>query len=187
MMKNLITYIKECISEYQNDKRHKILFEMANIQHSVKLGNNLCTISIHGADSKDREYPHIHIRLSNDNSGKQFNFEVSLVDILSDDEPILIRQTDRTGRKKIDIRNRARCSWDGYTKMRNDFEEWLEKPNHMPSFKNNLEALVYYYDFESQRNGSLLKYMSEHNRKVCSKYHYLFTDEDKQNYPECFD
>lgn len=46
---------------------------MATIAKSVKLGKDSYRIAIHGVSSKDREYPHIHIYLANDNSLQKFH------------------------------------------------------------------------------------------------------------------
>ena len=74
------------LQNYIEDYQEQYITEMATIAKSVKLGKDSYRIAIHGASSKDREYPHIHIYLANDNSLKKFNFEISLVDILCNDE-----------------------------------------------------------------------------------------------------
>lgn len=190
-MKKLVEFIKEkLVFKYAFEKEHKLMLEMANIQKGVVLSSNRYNISVHGASSKDREYPHLHIYLTGDNSLKQFNFEISIIDLLCDDELNLIRQLDKTKKKKIDIKNRIDCSWEGYSKLKNDFEDWLEQPYKKieRQFKNNLDALIYLYNSESEdlSDNYILEYISKQNRKINKQYHYLFSEEEKNNYSECF-
>ena len=86
-MKSLQNYIEDYQKQY--------ITEMATIAKSVKLGKDIYRIAIHGVSSKDREYPHIHIYLANDNSLQKFNFEISLVDILCNDEINIVAQIDK--------------------------------------------------------------------------------------------
>ena len=191
-MKSLVEFIKEILNpDYQLDKEHQLMMEMANIQRDVKFGKELYTIAIHGPNSKDREYPHIHIHLTKDNSQKIFCFEISLMDIVCDDEINIIRQLDKTKKKKIDIKNRNNCSWEGYSDILDGFEEWLEKPYKRfdGQYKNNLDALIGTYNFEGSLDetvNSFLEYIKKQNKKVLPKYKYLFSDEDIKNYKECF-
>ena len=88
------------------------LFEMVTIG-AQKWGKDIYSIQIHGASTADRCVPHIHIYKYNDNTKKQFNFEISLIDLVSKDKITLIRQLDRE--KNIDHKNKDKCSWRGYS------------------------------------------------------------------------
>lgn len=197
-MKSLVTYINETLRishlcEYIQDllnKEDNMLLEMATIQHNVPLGKDNYTIAIHGPSSKDRDNPHIHIYLTKDNSLKQFNFEISLVDLLTTGELVLIRQIDRTGKKKIDIKNRDKCSWDSYNKIKYDFEDWLEeKHKKLPQvFKDNLDSIIWNYnnEWEKKSDNYLLQYIKDKNKTILPEYNKYFLEEDKEIYPECF-
>lgn len=183
---SLVEYIREI---FQRDNLHDYLVEMATIQQNVRLNKTNFNVAIHGPSTKDRENPHIHIYLTGDNSLKQFNFEISLVDIVCKDEINLIRMLDKTKRKKVDIKNRIECSWDGYGNMEEDFEKWLfDKCKKRGEYINNLDAIIYYYNEEGKylSENYLLKYISERNLKVLSKYHKYFSDEDQKNFQLCF-
>lgn len=189
-MKSLLEYIKEILSS-NADQEHQLMMEMANIQRGIKFGKYLYTVAIHGPSSKDREYPHIHVYLTNDNSQKQFSFEISLIDILCNDEINLIRQLDKTKKKKLDIKNRNNCSWEGYSDIYDGFEKWLEEPykRFEGQYKNNLDALIGTYNFEGNLDetvNSFLEYVKSQNKQIIKRYQYLFSDEDKIKYKECF-
>lgn len=184
-MLSLVEYVQNLLNKEEME-----LLEMATIQHNVPLGKDRYSIAIHGPSSKDRENPHIHIYLTGDNSLKKFNFEISLVDLLTTGEPILIRQTDKTGKKKIDIKNRDKCSWDLYSKIKYDFEDWLEaKHKKLPqTFKDNLDSIIWNYnnEWEKKLDNYLLQYIQNHNKTILPEYHKYFSEEDKEAYPECF-
>ena len=76
--------------------------------------------------------------------------------------------------KKINIKNK--CSWSGYRKLHDRIEDWLEEPcTGLPgNFKNNLEALIWSYDNESNDGMSLLEYINGHGNKVLPKYENYF-------------
>lgn len=113
-MKNLIEFLKDIFkTEY--------IIEMATICRSIKLDSRrFYKIAIHGPSTKDRDYPHIHIYDANDNTLKLFNFEISVIDIICNDELNIILQVDRS--KHIRRTNRSECSWDGYAELRDNFE-----------------------------------------------------------------
>lgn len=192
-MKSLVEYIKEIIhrNDYHGHSNlHDYLVEMATIEHNVKLGKDNYQIAIHGPSSKDRENPHIHIYLANDNTLKKFNFEISLTDILCKDEINLIRQTDKTKRKKIDIKNRNKCSWEGYSKLKYDFEDWLEeKHKSLPkTFKTNLDAIIWNYNHESEKieKNYLLKYIEDRGLKILPHYKKYFDEETIEENKQLF-
>lgn len=189
-MTDLIEYLKErFIPGYAQEKEHALMLEMANIQKGVNLDSIRYNIAVHGASSKDRDYPHLHIYLTGDNSMKQFNFEISIVDLLCDGELRLIKQLDRTKRKKIDRRNKTDCSWEGYSKLLYDLEDWLEAPYKHPNvYVNNLQAVVGEYNDESEdiSDNYILDYIRGQKRKIDSQYHHLFSEDDKEKFKECF-
>ncbi|MBO5849961.1 MAG: hypothetical protein J6Q47_01600, partial [Paludibacteraceae bacterium] len=73
-----------------SEDRSEMLFEMATFG-KPRWDKTDYRISV----SKDGETPHIHIYLLKDDDHTNFNFEVSLVDILCNDEINLIYQLDR--------------------------------------------------------------------------------------------
>ena len=117
--------IKEYINEQFNPEWDYVI-EMASIGYPV-LNKQKHYIALHGAHAGDRKRPHVHIYLENDiRPFSKFNFEIALDEILCYDEINLIRMVD--SKKHIDIRNRNKCSWEGYNKLKNDFEDWLFSP-----------------------------------------------------------
>ena len=149
-----------------------LIVEMATIGYDLKFGKDKFKVVIHGQSYGDSENPHIHIYLDNDKIPyNKFNFEISLVDILRYDEINLIYQRDiRNGIKRT---NRNKCSWDGYFKLKEDFENWLfSKSSKRGDFKDNLDAIIYFYN-EENHNKTLWDYIEEHGLKVLDKYkHY---------------
>lgn len=159
-MRKLADLLKEEMS-------HPIL-EMATISRKEKWGSHEYKIALHGTSTNDRAQPHVHIYYSTDNTDSaSFNFEVSLIDILCHDEINLVRQKD--GKK--DIKNRDKCTWEGYRKIRDGFEDWLFKPCKLRgNFKDNLDAICWSYNNESNIDNALKLYIEEHGLKVLEKY-----------------
>ena len=61
---------------------------MATISKAERWGNNTYRIAVHGIVSGERETPHVHIYLTNDNKPyNNFNFEISIIDILCELTP----------------------------------------------------------------------------------------------------
>lgn len=178
-MKSLVQYLKEKLLNYP-DERH--IYEMATIGKDVVLDKQRKSIQIHGSNAGDREYPHIHIYNHNDKAG--FNFEISLVDLLVYDELVIIKMVDK--KKHIKKTNRSKCSWNGYVKLKYDFEDWLlDRCEIDGNYKNNLDAIIYWYnrESESEKNENVvLKYLSSRGLKVHENYRYLFTKEDLIKY-----
>lgn len=178
-MKSLKYYLNKYL--YGLDEQH--LYEMATIDKHAILDKEGKSIQIQGTNSGDRQNPHFHIYSIG--SKTKFNFEISLVDIVCYDEINLVAMIDT--KKHINIKNRSKCSWNGYTKMKNDFEYWLESSNvKIPGdYKNNLDALIYWYNNESyvpDVSNPFLKYLSDRGLKVHDSYRYLFTDEELKEY-----
>ena len=166
-MKSLLEYLK--VSQWPSEK--SVITEMATIGWP-RLNKTDYRIAVHGPGSKDRENPHVHIYLAKDKDPfNRFNFEISLCDILCKDEINLIKMRDeKNGIKK---NNRDKCSWDGYQKLKNDFEDWLfnRKVEIPGNFIDNLDACIYWYNQECDGSDNPIKdYIEEHGWKVLPKY-----------------
>lgn len=148
--------------------------EMAFATNDVKLGKQHYRVALHGVAAGDRPYPHIHIYLENDHyPWKKFNFEISLVDLICDDELNLVCQQDRAN--GIDRRNRKKCDWKGYRDLRDDFEDWLEDKCTKPgNFINNLHFLIYTYNEENNQKNSLQNYVKSQGKSILTKYKKYF-------------
>ncbi len=182
-MKGLKKYIDE-----QFNPEWDYAIEIASIGYPI-LNKQNHYITLHGTHAGDRERPHLHIYLENDNRPfNKFNFEIALDEILCYDEINLIRMKDE--KKKIDIRNRTKCSWNGYNKLKDDFEDWLYSNNVdiRGDFKDNLDACIYFYNQESGKSekNPLLKYIQNHGMKILNKYRDYFSEEDQIIYKEVF-
>lgn len=159
-MKSILEYIQEKLNIIEPSIP---IVEMATIDKTVNVYKNTYRIALHGPAVGDRPYPHFHIYLANDVFPyKRFNIEISLIDLLCYDE--------------LNIKNRNRCSWSGYKKLHDRIEYWLEEPcTGLPgNFQNNLEALIWSYDNESNDGMSLLEYINNHGKKVLPKYEKYF-------------
>ena len=148
------------------------IVEMATIGHDLSFAKDKFKVAIHGPSSGDRETPHIHIYLNSDIMPfNKFNFEISLVDIICYDELNLIYQRDL--KRGIKRTNRTKCSWEGYSKLKNDFEDWLfSESSKRGDFKDNLDAIIYFYN-EENYNKTLWNYIDERGLKILPKFlHY---------------
>lgn len=166
----------------------KKVYEMATIGKPV-LNKEKRIVAIHGVNSGDRPYPHIHIYLASDKFPyNEFNFEISLIDILCKDEINLVRMRDKKTRKLIN--NKDKCSWEGYSKLRDDFEDWLFGVSTFPGdFIDNIDAIIWNYNNESEyakEQNALLGYIRSQGMKVLENYKKYFNSSDKENYKECF-
>lgn len=175
-MKSLSDYISEITTFFENCKQEPCtpILEMATISKNAKLGKDHYRIAVHGPASKDRPYPHIHIYKTTDEFPfPNFNFEISLVDLLCYDELNLVTMVDKDN--GISIKNKTKCSWTGYRKLRDDFEDWLEaKSDRKGDFKNNLDAIIWNYDNEAYEDNALLNYIEDRGKKVLPKYKEYF-------------
>lgn len=182
--------IKEFIYKNIWMPSEKKIYEMATIGAPI-LNKEHHLIAIHGTNASDRERPHIHIYLNNDKMPfNKFNFEIALDEILCYDEINLIKMRDQKNHKLIN--NRNKCSWNGYNKLKNDFEDWLfGECKKRGDFIDNLDAIIYTYNEESTNMGDninpLLEYIKEHGMKILNKFKKYFSEEDISNkYKECF-
>lgn len=170
-MKSLVTYIKEQLGI----NKGCFVQEMSFACKKLKWGKWQYRVAIHGADTKDRPYPHIHIYDANDSKpGLTFNFEVSLIDILCKDEINLVAQKDYRKRKRLYISNKSKCSWEGYSDILDNFEDWLmDKSNRPGEFKDNLDFLIWSYNDETlSETKALQKYIEEQGLKILHKYQW---------------
>ena len=164
--------------------------EMASIGYPV-LNKTNHYIAVHGTNSGDRQQPHVHIYLRGDKRPfSKFNFEIALDEILCYDEINLIRMKDQS--KHINIKNRNICSWNGYHKLYEDFDDWLFSNNVevRGDFIDNLDAIIYFYNEEStnvHQQNPMLKYIKDNRMKILDKYKKYFSEEDIKKYEECFE
>ena len=181
--------LKEFLEEEFNPKWDYAI-EMASIRRPI-LNKIYYHIALHGTDAGDRKRPHIHIYLDGDKRPfSKFNFEIALDEILCYDEINLITMRDKS--KHVDIKNRNNCSWDGYTRLKNDFEDWLFSDNVEIRGDNqdNLDDIIYFYNQEygGTRNlNPLLEYIKSKGMKILKKNEKYFSEEDKLKYKDCFE
>lgn len=168
-MRSLIEYIQEKLGIIDPDMP---IVEMSTVVKAIKWDKEYYRVALHGPATKDRPYPHVHIYLSKDSYPyKKFNFEISLVDLLCYDEINLICQQDKS--KGIDKRNRSKCSWNGYRKIRDGFEDWLfDKPSRPGEFIDNLHVIIHDYNEEAPigDDNPLMEYIKDQGKKILPKY-----------------
>jgi len=174
--------VKETISSALRETFGKThLFEMATIG-AQRWGNQMYSIQIHGASTADRNVPHIHIYLKNDHGKKMFNFEISLIDLVSKDEINLIYQLDRT--RNVKHTNKNHCSWNGYSDIYNGLREYLFGDVQLPQYKNlcsdNLDAAIYAWNIETDMlktlNGGnpMKEWLDERGIRILPGYRIYF-------------
>lgn len=186
-MKKLTEIINDNVENWPSEN---YIIEMATISKQERWGNEQYRIATHGPETNDRDNPHIHIYYSNDvKPYNQFNFEISLTDILCKNEINLIYQRDTKKHKLITHRNK--CSWEGYRKLYEGFEDWLFDVNvkKRGEFIDNLDACIYFYNEEgpSFEQNPLLKYIKEHGLKILRTYKKYFSNNDIKLYKDCFE
>ena len=184
-MKSLKRHVDE-----QFNPEWDYVVEMASIGYPV-LNKTNHYIAVHGTNAGDRQHPHVHIYLRGDKRPfSKFNFEIALDEIFCYDEINLLRMTDQS--KHINIKNRNICSWNGYHKLYEDFDNWLFSNNVevRGGFINNLDAIIYFYNEEStnvHQQNPMLKYIKDHGMKILEKHKKYFSEEDVEKYKECFE
>lgn len=161
--------------------RRGMITEMATFG-TEKWGNDTYRIAVHGASTKDRPIPHIHIYLNKDDAPYlKFNFEISLVDILCCDEINLVYQLDK--RHSIKRTNRAKCSWTGYSNILEGFRKFLFTPTPISkygTFIDNLDRAIYEWnretDFNKTENGGnpLQEYIESKGLTILPQYRKYF-------------
>lgn len=176
-MKSLIEHLK--VNQWPSEK--SVIFEMTTIGW-LRLNKIDYRIAVHELGTKDIEIPHVHIYLAKDKDPfNKFNFEISLCDIFCKDKINLIKMRDE--KNHIKKNNRTMCSWTGYTKLKNEFEDWLFSKSFKPwyiAFKDNLEAITYHYNLENGINSknSIKDYIESRGWKVLPKYKAYVEDND---------
>ena len=168
--------LKEYLEEDFNPKWDYVI-DMASIGRPI-LNKISYHIALHGTYAGDRENPHIHIYLKDDKRPfSKFNFEIALDEILCYGEINLLRMRDKS--KHIDFKNRSKCSWDGYEGLKNDFGDWLfsKDVEIRGGFKDNLDAIIYFYNWESggtRNSNPLLEYLKRKGMKIQNKFRNYF-------------
>lgn len=179
--------ISEIITEEINkviEERKEPLLEMATFGVE-RWGNTLYKIAVHGASTADRDTPHFHIYLNNDiNPYTQFNFEISLEDILCKNEINLIFQHDRA--RNVNNRNRTECSWTGYREIKEGLVDFIFNKcptNRFGEFEDNLARGIYDWNRETdyiktvnQGINVLRLYFEEHNLVPLPQYQKYLKD-----------
>lgn len=164
------------------EENFDMLYEMATCGVE-KWGDDTYKIAVHGASTKDRLTPHIHIYLNKDqNPYKLFNFEISFVDLVCSDKIIPIYQLDRQNNFKRT--NRRECTWVGYKDIIDGLKLFLSQPSQSKfgNFSTNLERVIYEWnretDFVKTNNGGnpLKEYLDSHGLVPHPKYKHLFED-----------
>ena len=190
-MNNIDKIIKESIDKVLSEKlleNRGPLMEMATFGVE-RWGHTLYKIAVHGASTNDRPTPHLHIYLNNDiNPYTQFNFEISLVDILCKNEINLIFQHDRA--RNVDNRNRLECSWTGYGEIKQGITDFLFSPcisTRFGNFSDNLERGIFEWNRETDyvktvNDGInvLRLYFNEHNITPLPQYEKYLKDYNEQ-------
>lgn len=125
-MKKFSQIVSRLIDSYRQEQYEPVL-EMATISKKLKVGNTTYKVAVHGPASKD---PY-----------KEFNFEISLVDLLCYDELNLVTMIDKE--KHLNITNRNKCSWKGYRGLHDEFEDWLERPSEFPGISTTTWKLLF--------------------------------------------
>lgn len=148
------TQTKNLINAIAEDVKKTLLLEMATFGR-LSDGKRQYKIAIHGPATNDRQMPHIHIYLNNDIFPySQFNFEISLVDIVCFDKITLIAQTDREN--NIKRTNKEDCSWEGYRDLLKEFKKFLSQKPMKKVYKNaainNLQVAIMEWDNENNDN-----------------------------------
>jgi len=169
---------------------YEYLCEMATVG-TPTIDNEQFKIVIRGSANNDRETPHVHIYLRSDvPAGRTFNFEVSLIDILTKNQINLVKQLDfRSRNNRIDKRNRTECSWDNYTSLLQGFDDFLKSApvgkykRSYPNARTNLELMTHIWNAESNDDtvdNPLGKYIQERKLEVLPEYRKYFPE----MYPE---
>lgn len=141
--------------------------------------DTLFKAAVHGASVKDRHVPHIHIYygLETDYNNPAFNFEISIVDIVSKDEITLVYQKDAV--HNVLNTDSESCSWDGYSKLLEGFRDFLfQKPVDIrdSGFQDYLDKAIHFWNtetlvnYEALERNPMKEYMEEHNISVLPKY-----------------
>lgn len=134
--------------ELESEEKEPLL-EMATFGVE-KWGNDTYKIAVHGASTNDRPTPHLHIYLNTDkNPYSQFNFEISLIDILCREEINLIFQYDRAN--NVNNRNRTECFME-WLQIKEGITNFLFSPcrtNRFGTFSDNLERGIFEWNRET--------------------------------------
>ena len=92
---------------------------------------------------------------------KKFNFEISLIDILCYDEINIIAQVDKD--RNIKRMHRNKCSWEGYKKLYEGFENWIRC---ICQFDDQILIVGSDKTITILKNKEIKAILSEHNNDV---------------------
>ena len=113
----------------------------------------------------------------------EFDFEISLIDLICEDEIRLTYQLDK--QKKLERTIKDECSWQGYEYILNGVRSFLSQPNNNSrynDFADNLERVIFEWnkgtDFIKTSNGGnpLKEYLQSNNLTPHSKYERCFQE-----------
>ena len=108
-----------------------------------KWGDKIYRIAVQGAT-----IPHIHIYLNNDSIPyHEFDFEISLIDILYKGEINLLSQIDK--HRNIYSIIPAECSWTGYEDIKDGIRNFLFSSCNNTHFSDNLALAIYEWSKET--------------------------------------
>lgn len=184
--KKLMSIIDNIVNEIIHNEGQPLM-EMATCGVE-KWGKETYKIAVHGASTKDRPTPHIHIYLNRDqNPYRLFNFEISFVELICNDSIVPIYQYDRA--KNIKNTNRRECSWTGYKDIEDGIRNFLSQPsgnNRFGQFSTNIERLINEWNRETdfvgtnQGRNPMKEYLEEHGLVPHQKYQKYFLDDNDE-------
>jgi len=176
MLKEMDTFVDGEAYETFNgiDDNHITDMAKVGVVYDKKIGY---IIAIWGHLSDDRITPHIHIWRANDakNDYKNFNLDVSLVDILVNKKLVLLSKKDT--KRNVDEIGRTE-DWAPFDSIKNVFWEKLEENEY-----SLLEAIIDTWNKErdfikTDRGGNpLLDWLNKRGLQVHMDFQPLFTKE----------
>ena len=75
------------------------------------------------------------------------------------------------------IKNRVKCSWEGYKTIKDNFEDWLfSKCKYPGDFIDNLDAIIWMYNNESDSidENPIKSYIEARGLKILDKFKKYF-------------
>ena len=110
-------------------------------------------IAIRSMAADERSIPHFHVYSAELPLGADFEFEISLLDLLEKDELNLIYQKDlRNVKNQILESDPSKCSWNGYETMRDELRDFLAQKSEddicYPGM-THLEMMIRRWDCEN--------------------------------------
>lgn len=150
----------------------------------IKCSGKRFELATQGDIDKIRE-PNFHIYKEDDDyAHPDFDFAVSLIDIISKDEINLIWQQDKE--KEIKRTDKKDCSWTGYEDLLTvvtDYLSWTPKSNRW-IFNDNIDRVIYAWnkescdDFKEKGMNPLKEYCEFHKISILEKYKPYIENQD---------